>query len=125
MHPTLAKYRIEFTVQAIYDGKRVACMVCMHSELLNYHLSYYFLNQPMDFLTDDVLTDLEKAIAGEPFDSDAGGTLSFLTIGAEQSIFSGTDEARADIAIPTAGVKDIVLEWTQWVIGNQLQEYVL
>ncbi len=100
-------------------------MVCKYSELLNYHLSYYFLDQPMDFLTKDVLPELEKAIAGEAFDQDAGGTLSFLIIGAEQSTFSGIDEARLDIAIPTTDVRDIVSEWTQWIIGNHLQDCVI
>ncbi|WP_342644720.1 hypothetical protein [Mucilaginibacter sp. CSA2-8R] len=118
------KYKLQFFAQAVGGGHKSVSMAVLDDELFNYHLSYYLLNQPIDYLTNDVLPELDKALAGQPFDSDAGGTLSFLTIGPVQSTFSGIDEARADISVSTTDLREIIAQWTQWVVANKLQDWV-
>lgn len=121
MSTILKKYDLSFTIYKNSRNQREASMSSKKDALLSYHLWGYFLNQSTGFLVEDVLPEIDKAMSMQPFDSDAGGTLSFLTIGQSTSSLSGIDEAKADVLIPTQDIKDIIIAWTQWLINNDLQ----
>jgi len=121
MGTILEKYNLSFTIIKTLGNHREAFISSKKDALLNYHLGGYFLNQPTDFLVEDVLPEIDKALSMQPFDSDAGGTLSFLTVGQSTSSFSAINEAMADVLIPTQDIKDIIIAWTQWLIDNNLQ----
>ena len=121
MSTILEKYHLSFTIIKTSGNHRYASISSRNDALLNYHLGGYFLNQPTDFLVEDVLPEIDKALSMQPFDSDAGGTLSFLTIGQSTSSLSGIDEAKADVLIPTQDIKDIIVAWTQWLINNNIK----
>ena len=124
MSTIMEKYNLSFVT--IITPRRLKCASISSKKdaLLNYHLGGYFLDQSIDFLIGDVLPELDKALSGQQFDSDAGGTLSFLTVGQSTSSFSAIDESKPDISIPTQDIKDIITAWTQWVIVNNLQNNV-
>jgi hypothetical protein len=120
MGSIIEKYQLSFVKT---DEPRTITHAFLFSNsdpLLNYHLSGYFLEQSISFLLEDVLPEIEKAIIGQPFDDDAGGTLNFLTIGMPISTFSGMDEAKEDLSIPTEDVRDIIIFWVE-----QVKEYNL
>ncbi|MEO3404225.1 hypothetical protein AAFN85_10000 [Mucilaginibacter sp. CAU 1740] len=85
------------------------------------HLSGYLMGQSVEFISEDVLPEIDKAISGKPFDEDAGGFLSFLTIGTPTCTFSSVNEAEADCSIPTHDLKDILLLWVDWVNQHKIK----
>lgn len=124
MNDTLKKYDILFKIHDAPNGHKYVYIISQNDALLNYHLGGYFLGQSIDFLIEDIIPDIDKALSGKAFEEDAGGTLSFLTIGQSICIFSALDEAKADVSLPTNDVKDIVVAWTDWVINNNLQNFI-
>lgn len=120
MGSIIEKYQLSFVTTEKSGAKTYAVLFSNSDPLLNYHLSGYFLEQSLSFLLEDVLPEIEKAIIGQPFDDDAGGTLNFLTIGMPASTFSGMDESKEDISIPTEDVRDIIIFWV-----DQIKEYNL
>lgn len=124
MSTIIEKYNLAFTIADTSEHAKTAYITCAKDALFSYHLEGYFLGQSIDYLVEDVLPEINKALSGQLFDSDAGGTLSFLTIGTLSSSFSALDEGKAEISIPTQDLKEIITAWTQWVIANNLQRNI-
>ncbi|MFC0515613.1 hypothetical protein ACFFGT_15445 [Mucilaginibacter angelicae] len=88
---------------------------------ISHHLSGYLMGQSVEFIAEDILSEINKAISGTPFDEDAGGFLSFLTIGPSVSTFSSINEADADYSIPTIDLKEILSIWVDWVNQHEIK----
>lgn len=118
---TLERYKLHFQFVADETEKKHLSISGVATPL-SYHLIGYFLGQSVEFLRDDVLPEMQKAISGQSFDEDAGGILSFLTIGPVTSIFDETDITRPSFPIPTQDIFDIISAWVTWVTSNGLEK---
>jgi hypothetical protein len=106
----LNKYGLSFDPKKINTSSAIGC-----------HLSGYLMGQSIEFISEDVLPEIDKAISGKPFDEDAGGFLSFLIIGAPTCTFSSINEAEADCAIITHDLKEILLLWVDRVNQHKIK----
>jgi len=66
----LEKYKISFEI-IIRDGKK---MLNINSKVIPY-FSGYFIKVYPKFLKNEIIPEINKAIAGHSFDDDAGGSI--------------------------------------------------
>ena len=80
---------------------------------VSYCLCGYFNTQPYkEFLEEELLRDMNKAIQGQPFDNDGGGDGVFLEVGYPNCVFkSGAGAYQVNAIIPTIALKSIIEEW--------------
>lgn len=119
----LNKYNIKFQIRTGANGKRQGIISSHVETTVNYHLKGYFFEYSIEFLKDEVLVEIDKAMSNQPFNNDAGGMLSFLEIGRSTSNFYDLKDPLAKVAMPTEDIKAIILAWIQWVSENELPEY--
>lgn len=85
----------------------------------NFAISSYLSVQPyVNFLTNEILVEINKALSNQPFDRDGGGETVFLEIGNPDSKFSYTGASTQTITIPTADLKEIILSWIAFLTEN-------
>lgn len=113
----LNQYKIKFEILLI-DGRNE---VQITSEIIPYFWGYFIKKYP-EFLLDEILPEINKAISGEPFDEDAGGVYHFLRIGQTTSYFY-TDEGD-EFPIPTNHLKEIILSYIEWITNNNLENSI-
>lgn len=104
----LDKYKIQFSVVNNSDGKHLMVESIIPTDI-NYYLTGYLLYAHPNFLLDELLPEVDKALAGNEFDEDGGGTIVFLTLGHTLSNFSSDNEASIPANIPTSDLKEIIL----------------
>lgn len=124
MSSIIERYQLSFELLRRESSRPLALIGSAKDPLFDHQIGGYFIGTPIDLLIEDVLPEIEKALAGQAYNSDGGGTLCFLTIGMPLSTFSALDEAKADVSIPTEDLKEIIVAWTDWIIANGLQKNV-
>lgn len=68
------------------------------------------------YLSNELLPEIEKAIAQQPYESDGGGDGVFLEIGYPSSKFiSGGGVYKVTQTIPTIDLKKILLLWAEFL----------
>lgn len=118
MSTIIERYQLSFELARRDTNHPLALIGSTMDDLFDYQIGGYFIGQPIDFLTGDVLPEIEKALCGQPYESDGGGVICFLTIGTPISTFSAINELKSDVSIPTQDLKEIMIAWTDWVIAN-------
>lgn len=113
----LEQYKIRFEI-IVSDGKK---RLNITSKVIPY-FSGYFIKVYPEFLEDEIIPEINKAIAGQSFDEDAGGIYDYLKIGHLTSYFY-TDFDK-QFAIPTLDLKEIILSYIEWVHNNNLEEFI-
>jgi len=111
----LQEYGISFKKILIQGEEEPLCSQDVVSNL-SYCLSGYLEMQPYkDYLTDEVLTEIDKAIGGLPFNEDAGYVDIYLELGFPNSTFtSGGGTNQINETIPTEDLKEIILSWVEF-----------
>lgn len=85
----------------------------------NFTISSYLSNQPyVNYLTNEVIVEINKALSNQLFNSDCGGENVFLEIGNPNSTFTYTGASTQTISIPTADLKEIILSWVEFLTIN-------
>ena len=112
----LKQYGISFRKMKI-DGDRF--IVCQQEVVndLSYCLCGYFNTQPYkEFLEEELLIAMNKAIQGQPFDNDGGGDGVFLEVGYPNCVFkSGAGAYQVKSIIPTIVLKSISVAWVAFL----------
>lgn len=117
MNSVLEKYKITFEILNVDDRK----ILNITSKVIPYFWGYFMKIYPK-FLLDEILPEIDKALNGENFDEDAGGIIDFLKIGNETSYFYNSQENQ--FGIPTIELKEIILEYVNWIKQNELENYI-
>lgn len=111
------KYKIKFEILLV-DGRKE---IQITSENIPYFWGYFIKKYP-EFLLEEVLPEINKAIAGQSFDEDGGGVYHFLRIGQTTSYFY-TDEGY-EFPISTNHLKEIILSYIEWITVNNLENNI-
>lgn len=119
MSTIIDRYGLSFEIARRDTSHPLALIGSSIDDLFDYQIRGYLIGQSIDFLTEDVLPEIEKALCGQSYESDGGGVICFLTIGTPISTFSAINELKADVSIPTLDLKGIIVAWTDWVIANK------
>lgn len=86
---------------------------------INFALSSYLSIQPyVNYLTNEILVEINKALNSQPFDNDGGGENTFLEIGFPSSTFSYATSTTKTVSIPTSDLKEIILSWIEFLTMN-------
>jgi len=113
----LDKYKISFEV-FIVDGRET---LEIHSQVIS-NFRGYFVQVFPEFLIEEVIPEIDKAMAGQAFDDDAGGVYDFLRIGPVNSYFYSNPFN--DFAVPTVDLKEIILAYVDWIDENNLEAFI-
>lgn len=113
----LEQYKIRFEIVIINERK----ILNITSTVIPY-FSGYFIKVYPEFLTDEIIPEINKAILGLPFEEDAGGVYDFLKLGHVISYFYNDDNDL--FAIPTLDLKEIILSYIDWINNNNLTEFI-
>ncbi|HEY6141874.1 MAG TPA: hypothetical protein VIV55_00415 [Flavobacterium sp.] len=113
----LEKYKIKFEI-IIRDGRK---KLDITSRVIPY-FSGYFIKVYPEFLENEIIPEINNAIAGHSFDDDAGGVYDYLKIGHLTSYFY-TDEDH-QFPIPTLDLKEIILSYIEWIDNNNLEKFI-
>lgn len=111
------KYHIKFEI-VVEDEKKTLQVT---SDVIPY-LYGYFIKKDPEHLLEDILPEINNALAGNPFDENGGGVFHFLEIGTIISSFS--DDQNNRFNLPTSDVKEIILSYIDWVNDNNLSSYI-
>ncbi|ESU28685.1 hypothetical protein FLJC2902T_12760 [Flavobacterium limnosediminis JC2902] len=111
------KYEIKFEILLV-DGRKE---IQITSDVIPYFRGYFIKKYP-EFLLEEVLPEINKAVAGQSFDEDGGGVYHFLRIGETTSHFY-TDEGD-EFPIPTSDLKEILLSYIEWITENNLENNI-
>lgn len=113
----LEQYKIRFEI-IVNDGRK---KLNITSRGIPY-FSGYFIKVYPEFLENEIIPEINKAIAGQPFDDDAGGVYDYLKIGHLTSYFY--TDIDNQFAIPTLDLKEIILSYIEWIDNNNLEEFI-
>ena len=72
----------------------------------------------------DILPELNKALNGELFKEQGGGSITYLTIGTVTSTFDTANPLDGTATIPTQDIRDIIQAFVNWITSNNLQKYM-
>ena len=117
----LDKYKIAFKYDKSSTRGRWLAVEQIIPTDNNFHLCCYFINMGVEIFQ-DVLTEIDKAMEGLPFDEDGGGSESYLTIGSETSNFESANPRSGVKSIPTKDIRDILILWIDWVYRNNFED---
>ena len=115
----LKNYQIEFIIKHDFGGQKIPIVRQITSSDINYHIASYLRYVTPEFLTKEILPEIDKALLGKPFDDDGGGVISFLKIGKEISTFSDINKGSGAPNLPTADIKSIIICWIEWFNENK------
>lgn len=94
-------------------------LICHQDTITNisFCLCGYLSMQPYkDYLVDELLIEIDKAIQGENFDEDGGGEDTYLELGIPNSTFtSGGGTNQIIETISTEDLKEIILSWVEFL----------
>ena len=111
----LNKYKIDFEL----INNSIPNIKQLEITDLNFTISSYLSIQPyVNFLTNEILVDIDKALNNKPFNSDGVGETVFLEIGNPNSTFTYTGSSTKHVNIPTADLKEIILSWIEYLANN-------
>lgn len=100
----LEQYKIRFEI-IVSDGRK---KLNITSKVIPF-LSGYFIKVYPEFLANEIIPEINKAITGQTFDDDAGGIYDYLKIGHLTSYFY--TDIDNQFAIPTLDLKEIILSY--------------
>jgi hypothetical protein len=113
----LNQYQIHFEV--VVEDKVKTLQVT--SDIIPYLYGYFIKKYP-EHLLEDILPEINNALSGNPFDSNGGGIFHFLEIGPTISSFEDDQYNKFDL--PTSDVKEILISYIDWIIENNLEQYI-
>lgn len=115
----LRTYKVEFDIVKSDSDKTILVSSSVIPQISGYLLKCY-----PDYLNDEVLPEVTKAINGLGYDSDGGGVYSALTIGAVNSTIENIYNPSDFSTIPTVDLKEILLAYVEWITQNNLEDYI-
>lgn len=80
--------------------------------------SYLSLIPYVNYLNNEIIVEINKALNNQTFDSDAGGEITFLELGNPNSTFICNGITTQNINIPTVDLKEIILSWIEFLTDN-------
>lgn len=86
--------------------------------------SGYFLQCFPEFLINEIIPEIDKALSGLNFDPDGGGVLCSLTIGEVTSTIMDIYNPNYTSSILTADLKQIMLSYVEWITNNRYESYL-
>ena len=112
----LEQYGINFQIIKI-DREKEPITNQIQISNLSYHLCGFLDTQIYkEYLEEEIIIEIDKAIGGLPFDSDGGGDGVYLNIGFPNSTFtSGGGTSQVISSIPTEDLKEIILSWIEFL----------
>lgn len=110
---------ITFKKAIINNQITLFCEQILTSDL-SYCLSGFLSNQPYrEYLEEELLEEIEKAIQNQSFNSDGGGDGVYLEIGNTNSTFkSGGGTYEIISSLPTTDLKELILSWIEFIDIN-------
>lgn len=113
----LNKYKIEFELidNSIPNIKQTEVTD------LNFAISSYLSLIPyVNYLNNEIMVEINKALNNQTFDSDAGGETTFLELGNPNSTFIYTGIKPQNVHISTIDLKEIILSWIEFLTDNRI-----
>lgn len=112
----LEQYGISFRKKVILGEEVLFCNQDIVSNI-SYCLSGYLDMQPYtEYLVEELLVEIDKAIQGVPFEEDGGYVDIYLELGFPNSTFtSGGGTNQLIETIPTVDLKEIILSWVEFL----------
>ena len=124
VNPILDKYGIEFRLVK-ESGQKYLIARQKFSTDVNFFICGFFIHLGIEVLQ-DILTDIEKAQNGDPFDEDPyqSGLDIFLFIGVTTSLFRSANAAAGTATIPTQDIKEIIEACIDWMVTNRFEKLI-
>jgi hypothetical protein len=120
----LKKYQMEFSIIQDERGNMHPHVTQTSPGDISYYLSGYFEAVIPEFFIEEILPEIDKAMDGQPFNEEGGGSICFLKIGRTMSKLSNTNAGVPIAEIPTQDMKDIILAWIEWMTKYDLAKYM-
>lgn len=118
-------YGLQFKVVSI-GNDRTAIAEVKTKAPLNFALASYFSENVINYyyIEYELIVEIDKALQGQPFDSDGGGDATTIEIGMPDSIIRTTGYSLSvpllSYPIPTQDLKDLLLVWIQFIKNNNI-----
>lgn len=110
-------YKIKFET-ILVDGVK---QIQVSSEIIPF-LTGFFLKLYPEYLVDELIPEINKAINGQSFDQDGGGIYHYLKIDKTISYFYY--DQNNIYSIPTNDLKEILLSYVEWITNNGLVDFI-
>ncbi|MFK8008019.1 MAG: hypothetical protein AB8H03_16800 [Saprospiraceae bacterium] len=114
----LNQYEIEFKIISFDNDKDVFATQTNNSNISFCLANFLTDHLDPDYLSDELIIEMDKAIQSDSFDEDGGGISTFLKIGFPNSIFTYTSDSEKNINISTIDLKDIIVLWIEFLNNN-------